>query len=125
MTKPLKSSGAEGDRTPGLWRWPAGFNAEFTKRGGRTVSVDPLYAFSTEQIRNRISETRETVIAQPRLNHANYIWSSIASVEELGRVRMSAMDLFLVDYDTGKRSGRYVAGELPLLPFESTENHQI
>ena len=52
---------------------PAAFNAEFTRRAGAIVSIDPLYAFSTVQIQNRINETYETVMAQMRENHADYI----------------------------------------------------
>lgn len=98
---------------------PAGFNAELTRRDGRIVSVDPLYVFATPQIRNRIHETYEVVMAQMRQNHSDYVWRAISSVEELGRVRMSAMETFLSDFDAGKDEGRYVAGELPSLPFEA------
>jgi SAM-dependent methyltransferase len=98
---------------------PAGFNADLTRRGGRIVSVDPIYIFDAPQINKRISETRETVMTQLRKNQHEYIWNAIASIEELERVRMSAMDTFLADYETGKRKGRYVAGELPALPFQN------
>lgn len=97
---------------------PAGFNAELTRRGGRIISVDPIYAFDASQIGNRISATYETVMAQMRENQRSYVWSSITSVEELGQVRMSAMETFLADYETGKHQGRYIAGALPSLPFE-------
>ncbi len=30
---------------------------------------------------------------------------------------MSAMDTFLADFELGKQQGRYIAGELPALPF--------
>jgi SAM-dependent methyltransferase len=96
---------------------PAGFNAELTQRGGRIVSVDPIYAFDAPQINKRISETREAVMIQIRKNQKGYVWDAIASVEELERVRMSAMDTFLADYENGKNKGRYIEGELPVLPF--------
>jgi len=32
---------------------------------------------------------------------------------------MSAMETFLADFEIGKQEGRYIAGELPSLPFES------
>ena len=98
---------------------PAGFNAELTRRGGTVVSVDPIYAFDASQIMGRIHETYETVMTQVNQNHADYVWTAISSVEELGRVRTSAMKAFLSDYDLGKSEGRYIAGELPALPFES------
>ena len=98
---------------------PAGFNAELTKRGGHVISVDPIYVFEAAQIRSRIAETYETVMAQLRENQSNYVWNTISSVEELGQIRLSAMATFLADYVAGKNAGRYIAGELPSLPFES------
>jgi hypothetical protein len=98
---------------------PAGFNSQLSKLGGQVISVDPIYVFDAAQIRNRISETYETVMAQMRKNQSDYVWETIPSIEQLGRVRMSAMKAFLADFDTGKKVGRYIAGELPSLPFES------
>jgi hypothetical protein len=97
---------------------PASFNAELARRGGRIVSVDPIYAYDTRQIRDRIDETYETVLSELRRNRADYVWSTITSVDALARVRMSAMGCFLSDYAGGRREGRYVAGELPSLPFD-------
>ncbi len=98
---------------------PAEFNSILTKRGVSVISVDPIYTFDAAQIRSRIAETYETVMTQMHKNQNDYIWDTIASVEELGRVRMSAMDTFLLDYEAGKNEGRYIAGELPLLPFDN------
>ncbi|MGR9100936.1 MAG: SAM-dependent methyltransferase [Gammaproteobacteria bacterium] len=98
---------------------PAGFNAELTRRGGNVVSVDPLYAFDAGQIEHRIEETYDTVIEQVRANRDDFVWDVIASVEELGRIRLGAMRTFLDDYERGKTEGRYIAGELPALSFES------
>jgi ubiquinone/menaquinone biosynthesis C-methylase UbiE len=42
-------------------------------------------------------------------------------VEELGRIRMTAMEEFLSDYPQGLEQGRYVQGELPLLAFADKE----
>jgi len=97
---------------------PAAFNAELTKRGGNVVSIDPVYVFDATQIRNRIDETYDTVMAQMQKNQGDYVWESIPTVEQLGRVRMSAMETFLGDFEAGKQNGRYIAGELPILPFE-------
>ncbi len=98
---------------------PAEFNAELSRAGGCVISFDPIYVFNTAQIRSRISETYEAVMNQIRLNWADYLWETISSVEDLGRIRMSAMDGFLTDFETGKLEGRYIAGELPFLPFEN------
>ncbi len=98
---------------------PAAFNAELTRRGGRVISIDPVYAFDCEQISSRIAETYDTVLSQLNQNREDYVWTSITSVEELGRIRMAAMGSFLADYEAGTDEGRYIEGELPTLPFEN------
>lgn len=100
---------------------PASFNCSLTENGGTVVSIDPIYAFDTAQLSNRIAETYDIVIAQVDKNQNDYLWKTIPSVEALGQVRMLAMELFLSDYETGKCEGRYIAGELPLLPFKNAE----
>ena len=98
---------------------PASFNREMARRGKSVVSIDPLYALSTEQIEARIEETYRDVIEQTRKEQHRFVWDAIPSVDELGRVRMRAMRAFLDDYEAGRREGRYVSGELPELPVES------
>jgi SAM-dependent methyltransferase len=100
---------------------PASFNAELTEQGGNIMSVDPVYAFSAEQIRQRINETCAYVIDQTRENQDKFIWQEIRSVEELGKIRMSAMTKFLEDYPEGLVQKRYLEGELPYLPFKDKE----
>jgi hypothetical protein len=97
---------------------PAAFNAEATHRGSRVVSCDPLYAFSRTEIESRISATCDTVLEQTRRHADQFVWGhGIASIDELGEVRMRAMRIFLADYDAGKEAGRYVDASLPSLPF--------
>lgn len=100
---------------------PASFNARLTKNDGSIISIDPIYVFDAQQIRSRINETYEVVIAQMTKNQGDYIWDTIPSIAELGRIRMSAMADFLTDYEDGKREGRYLAGGLPNLSFENGE----
>ena len=97
---------------------PAGFNAEATERGGRVVSCDPIYAFSTSEIRSRIDATSRDIVEQTRQNQHEFVWTSITSPEALLVARLQAMERFLADYDRGKADGRYVEAELPVLPFE-------
>jgi len=112
------SSADLGLRILGCGDGPAAFNGELSRRGGRIVSIDPLYAYETEQIRIRIGETFPTIMAQVRRNRDDFVWDRIASVEALGALRMAAMETFLGDVDKGKKEGRYVAARLPDLPFE-------
>lgn len=100
---------------------PASFNAEATRRGAKVVSCDPIYAFNKADIEDRIAATYKQVIDQTRLNQMEFIWEAITSVDELGKVRMAAMNAFLADYPAGLMKGRYVNSELPSLPFSAGE----
>ena len=106
-----------GGRILGCGDGPAAFNSVLTKRGGRVVSADPAYQFSADEIRGRIAATYPEVMEQTRRNRHEFVWRNIASVAELGRVRMAAMEEFLADYPAGRRERRYVAAGLPDLPF--------
>ena len=86
---------------------PAGFNAVLARRGGRVVSVDPLYALAVEAIRLRIDAAFPEVLEQARSHSDEFVWRHVKSVEELGRLRRAAMEEFLGDYQKGKRQGRY------------------
>lgn len=98
---------------------PASFNAEVSAMGGSITSFDPIYHFDLSAIKARIGEVYEEVISQVEQNADDFLWDSIKSVQELGEVRMSAMNSFLEDYEIGKSQGRYIPGELPNLPFEN------
>jgi hypothetical protein len=97
---------------------PASFNVEWNVLGGYVTSVDPLYYFDHETIEKRIAETYEDVLTQTRANQQNFVWDSISSPDELGRIRMEAMRRFLASYEAGKADGKYIQGELPVLSFD-------
>jgi hypothetical protein len=96
---------------------PASFNAEATSRGMTVVSCDPLYRLDAAQIQDRIDAIYDEVLEQTRRNADEFVWDTIESAEQLGRVRMQAMRLFLEDYEIGRAEGRYIDAELPALPF--------
>ena len=96
---------------------PASFNAVATRLGSTVISCDPLYRCDAEQIRERIASTRDQILEQTRRNAGEFVWNTIHSVEELGQVRMAAMNEFLQDYPAGLTGGRYTDAELPSLPF--------
>ncbi len=100
---------------------PADFNCALSVHGGSIVSVDPVYSFSVEQIEKRISETYDVVLEQTRNHTDEFVWNDISSVDELGRIRMSAMSVFLKDFDKGRAEGRYQCGSLPQLSFSDKE----
>lgn len=96
---------------------PASFNGTLTRQGGRVVSCDPLYRSSAGEIEARIAATRGTILAQLHQLRDRYVWDFFGSPAEVGRVRQAAMAKFLADYVGGREAGRYLAGELPELPF--------
>ena len=96
---------------------PASFNAEMARQKRRVISCDPLYHLTNAQIKQRIDATYEEVIRQTRENEEKFVWDHISSLDELGRLRLEAMNDFLGDYERGKRDGRYIPAELPDLPF--------
>ena len=76
---------------------------------------------SADEIKKRIDETRGIVLDQTRKNREEFVWENIASVEELGKIRMSAMSIFLEDFEKGRSEGRYLPGELPHLTFRDDQ----
>jgi hypothetical protein len=110
-----------GGRILGCGDGPASFNAEATGRGCRVVACDPIYAFEPAQIRRRVEETYEPIVAGCRRHRDAFVWSDggIRSPEHLGEVRMAAMERFLIDFATreARAAGRYVPASLPELPF--------
>ncbi len=96
---------------------PASFNVELTNRGGSIVSVDPTYVFDSASLKNRINEVYDEIMPQMYADAEKYIWDSISSVEELGNIRMAAMERFISDFDQGKVAGRYRNESLPNLSF--------
>ena len=100
---------------------PASFNAEMTQQNHSVVSIDPVYEFTSDQIRQRVEDTYKTVISQVRQNPDRYIWKNFQNVDELGQARLHAMEDFLADYELGKEAGRYRAESLPSLDFTDNQ----
>ncbi len=100
---------------------PAAFNAEMTRRGKRVVSVDPLYRFAADEIRQRIHEVCDQMVEGARSKADAFNWTDFGSPEELGRRRMEIMQTFLADFPTGRLQGRYIEAALPRLPFRPCE----
>lgn len=106
----------EGDlkkKIAGFGDGPASFNYEAHKKGYDITSFDIIYQFTKEQLEKRIKEVRSIVMKQMSENQENYIWTKIKSLEDLENIRMSAMKIFLKDYDKGRQEERYIYHELP------------
>ena len=100
---------------------PSSFNARVTTQGGTVISFDPIYPFSKNEIRTRISEIYPKVLEYTRTHFHQFDWTLIGSIENLGLVRMQAMNEFLLDYSAGVKEGRYVEASLHCLPFSDNE----
>ena len=98
---------------------PASFNAECTALGGSVISVDPIYEFGEEEIAIRFEQAAPDIISQVGKTLDSWVWSHHGTPEGLLACRRSALECFLADYETGKAAGRYLAKELPTLPFEN------
>ncbi|MYK17121.1 class I SAM-dependent methyltransferase [Candidatus Poribacteria bacterium] len=101
----------------GVGDGPASFNVRMYQRGTPIISVDPIYRYSETELRQRIQETYEDVIAQARRNQDKFVWTRFSSVDELAEIRMQAMDEFCQDFECGKQQGRYINASLPNLSF--------
>ncbi|OCR02811.1 SAM-dependent methyltransferase [Oscillatoriales cyanobacterium USR001] len=101
---------------------PASFNIEMTRQGNKVISCDPIYQFTADEINQRIQEIYQTVIQGVKANFNCYNWTDFESPEQLGEIRMKAMQQFLEDLPLGIQEKRYVTAELPSLPFK---NHQF
>lgn len=107
-----------GNRILGCADGPASFNAELTSDGGNVVSLDPIYQFSPERLRQQISATSPKMVAHARQNPTSFRWSDqIPDAAALQSHRMRTMEIFLTDLKKGKVEGRYVAAQLPEIPF--------
>lgn len=96
---------------------PAAFNQTLTKLGGSITSFDPIYQFSQSELKQRIADVYDEVLDQVAANKTDFVWKNIKSLEELGQIRMLAMNDFLADYDLGQQQGRYLNALLPKLDF--------
>ena len=100
---------------------PASFNAEATALGYQVISCDPLYVFAGDAIAASVAAGRDDIKAQLEHDRESYLWTDFTSPEQVIQVRQQAMIRFFTDYAEGRQNGRYLAAELPHLPFR--KNH--
>jgi len=94
----------------------ASFVTVAASRGCRSVAVDPAYAVSREELADavRADLDRGTAIAHEYPDR--FVWDWYGSVQERERMRKAAAAQFLAGVAAPR--GRYVAAELPRLPFK-------
>ncbi|NEP84899.1 MAG: class I SAM-dependent methyltransferase [Okeania sp. SIO3B3] len=101
---------------------PSSFNYEMTFQRYNVISCDPIYQFNTDEISQGIQATSQNIIDQVKANYDTFVWQNLQSPENLLKVRMAAMEKFLLDFPNGFEQKRYLIAELPKLPFE---NHKF
>jgi hypothetical protein len=97
---------------------PASFNAEGTERGCQIQSIDPLYVFGGEEIRDRFYTVLDDIITQVEDTYNSWVWDYHASPSALKAHRIEVTERFYADYAVGKADGRYSLGELPNLTYK-------
>ena len=100
---------------------PASFNAEAKEFGFDVVSIDPIYAFTKDEIKSSIDESSDIIIKQLEENADNFVWKNIKNPNHLYKIRIDAMKRFLNDFEIGKKEGRYIDASLPYLSFDDSE----
>lgn len=98
---------------------PSSFNVEMHNLGYKVISCDPIYQFTTEEIAKRIAEITPIMTQGLKDNYDNFVWQYMKNPEDLKEKRLSAMKLFLADFERGLQQGRYLDRALPNLNFET------
>jgi len=96
----------------------ASFNTEMKEMGKKVLSVDPLYEFDGNEIRKKFYEVIDDVVEQLRSTREDYNWTFFKNPDAYREHRIKTTERFIKDYDSGKKEGRYIIGELPNLEFD-------
>jgi len=90
------------------------FCAEANNRGIKVTAFDPIYSLSLEKIQQRSEPDLESVYRSIG-RVPTYRWGFYKNPDYMRKLRERASAIFFADYNTHRE--RYVAGELPRLPF--------
>src|SRR5262245_18488138 len=90
------------------------FCAEANDLGIKVTAFDPIYSLSREKIRERSDPDLESVYRTIGLV-PTYRWGFYKNADYMRALRERASAIFFSDFQTNPM--RYVAGELPRLPF--------
>jgi len=94
------------------------FCAEGNKLGIKVTAFDPIYALSLEKIRQRCEPDLESVY-QSIGRVPTYRWGFYKNPDYMRALRQRASTMFFTDFQIHPE--RYVAGQLPRLPFARCE----
>ncbi len=105
-------------RIIGVGDGPASFNAEMCEMGKAVVSVDPIYFFTAKDIDRKFDKVFDNIVEQVRNTPGDWTWTYHMSPDDLRDHRREALSKFTADFESGKKEGRYLTGELPALEFQ-------
>ena len=105
----------------GVGDGPASFNAEMHALGKRVVSIDPLFRFTADDIEWRFYAVLDAIMKQVMATPDDWVWTYHRSPEHLRQNRINVLARFIADYEAGKKTGRYLVGELPHLDFPDNQ----
>jgi hypothetical protein len=95
------------------------FCAEARAGGHQVTAFDRIYQLAPEEIAGRCGKDLDEVV-RGMAGLTTYRWAFYESPEKMRVFRERAYRTFLADYPDG-RGKRYVAGELPHLPFATRQ----
>jgi hypothetical protein len=96
---------------------PSSFTAEQTPLGWDVTAVDPTYSLNEGEIRAAVQGGAERIYGNMVAQKDRFRWDFYGDVDRVMKLRQESLDLFLSDYEEGRRRGRYQHGELPALDF--------
>lgn len=97
----------------------ASFNAECGMKGGHVTSFDPLYRFPSSRLGQVLEESKRRLVEKTlRERHTGDRSIVERDIDELERRHTAAVEIFMDDFEKGKKQGRYIDYELPYrIPF--------
>lgn len=93
------------------------FVAEGIRKGLKTQALDPMYDRAEASLEHIGRADMEVVLAKTMSRPELYNFDHMKDFEHVRRLRERALEGFLRDFSAGRAQGRYVAGQLPNLPF--------
>lgn len=100
---------------------PSSFNCELTKHGGHVTSCDPIYALSRFEVEQIIFKMHKLFVEELSKIHRHHGSEVFKAHNDMYNLRLSAMKVFLDDFEKGKGEKRYISTELPNLTFSSNQ----
>jgi hypothetical protein len=94
------------------------FCAEANNRGIKVTAFDPIHSLPPEKIRERSESDLESVYRSIG-RVPTYRWGFYKNPDYMRKLRERVSAIFFADYNTHPE--RYMAGELPILPFHDSE----